>query len=398
MNTRRIALFGAVLGCLMLAGSIVQAADEPLATLVANLKSADEAVRLQAIDQIGDRGEKAAEAVAPLTELLQDGSAKVRAHAVWALGAIGAAAKPAVPALAELVKDPDETVRRQVVKAVMHIHPGPQVTIPLCIKLLQDPDPGVQARILNAISEAGPQAVPGLIEALKNEKAAYWACVVLRDMGPPAKDAVPALVEAIQSKDPEVRREAILALAAMEDAAVPAVEQDRRAAVLGDETRPHGRHLCAGADRPDSRRGRRHDPKERQGRRQGAERHEPLGLGPRPPGRQAVPRRGGRAVDRAAEGQRRIRPRGGGAGLGLAPPGPGDHVAVVGEGVSGCRRNDGPVCPGRLCGDGSPGRAPADRRLEAREDPRAGDLRLGADGPGRGPGHAGVGQAVGRQE
>ena len=177
--------------------------------------------------------------MAPLVELLKDGSATVRAHAVCALGQIGAPAKSAVPALAELVKDPDETVRRQVVQAVLHIHPGPQVTIPLCVKLLEDSDPGVQVRILNAISQAGPQAMPGLIVALKNEKAAYWACLVLRDMGPAAKDAVPALTEKLQDPLPEIRREAILALAAIGEAAAPAVPQI--AAALGDE------HTCAAA-------------------------------------------------------------------------------------------------------------------------------------------------------
>ena len=86
-----------------------------------------------------------------------------------------------------MLKDPDETVRRQAVRAVMHIHPGPQVTIPLCVKLLEDSDPGVRIRILNAIAEAGPKAVPALIEALKNEKAVYWACLVLREWGLPPR-------------------------------------------------------------------------------------------------------------------------------------------------------------------------------------------------------------------
>ncbi len=88
-------------------------------------------------------------------------------------------------------------------------------------------------RILNAIADAGPVAVPGLIKALKNEKATYWACVVLREIGPKAKDAVPALVETLRDPRPEVRREAILALAAMEVAAAPAAEQI--AAALSDE-------------------------------------------------------------------------------------------------------------------------------------------------------------------
>ena len=175
----------------MLARRVAQAAEESLATLLANLKSADESVRLQAIEQFRTR-EKAAEAVAPLMDLLKDGSAAVRAHAArrWARS-VPPRSRP-FPPWPNWLKDADETVRRQAVKAVMHIHPGPQVTIPLCVKLFQDPDPGVQIRIFNAISEVGPQAVPGLIAALKNDKAAYWACLVLRDMGPAAKDAVPA--------------------------------------------------------------------------------------------------------------------------------------------------------------------------------------------------------------
>jgi HEAT repeat protein len=168
-----------------------------------------------------------------LVELLKNESPAVRAHAACSLGEIGKPAKTAVPALVELLKDTDETVRRQVVKAVMRIRPGPAVTIPLCVRLLEDSDPGVRMRILNAISEAGVEAMPGLIGALGNEKAAYWACLVLRDIGPAAKDAVPALTEKLQDSRPEIRREAILTLAAMDAAAKPAVPQI--AAALSDQ-------------------------------------------------------------------------------------------------------------------------------------------------------------------
>ncbi len=179
------------------------------------------------------------------------------------MGEIGTPAKPAVPALVELAKDPDETVRRQVVKAVMKIRPGPQVMVPLCVKLLEDSDPGVRIRILHAIAEAGPKAVPGLIVALKNEKAAYWACLVLREIGPAAKDAVPALVDKLQDPRPEIRREAILALAAMGDAATAAVEPI--AATLGDEHARGGGNLRLGPHRPDPCGCRGRHPRERQG-------------------------------------------------------------------------------------------------------------------------------------
>ena len=97
--------------------------------------------------------------------------------------------------------------------------------IPIFIKLLKDPDPGVETRVLSAITEAGEAAVPGLIEALKNDEAAYWACVVLRQIGPAAKAAVPALAEKLKDSRPDIRIQAILALGAMGGAALPAVPQ-----------------------------------------------------------------------------------------------------------------------------------------------------------------------------
>jgi HEAT repeat protein len=223
MITKKAIFFSAFCGCLILSASLLRAEEESVNTLISRLRAGNESARLQVIDQLGADRAKASEAVEPLTDLLKDRSAKIRAHAAAALGEIGPAAKPAVAALAELLKDTDSTVRRQAVKAVMKIHPGPQVMVPLCVKLLEDPDPGVRVRVLNAIADAGPRAVPGLIKALKNDKVAYWACLVLREMGPAAKDAVPALTEKLNDPRPEIRREAILALAAMGDVAKPAV-------------------------------------------------------------------------------------------------------------------------------------------------------------------------------
>ena len=75
MNPSRMVLWGTVWGCLVLGGPIVRADDAAVKALVGKLTSADESVRLAAIDQLGARGAKAAEAVAPLTELLKDSSA-----------------------------------------------------------------------------------------------------------------------------------------------------------------------------------------------------------------------------------------------------------------------------------------------------------------------------------
>jgi HEAT repeat protein len=221
---QRMFVLGALCALLMYAAA-VQAAEPTTADQIAALKSPDAAAKVAAINQLGAKGAKAAEAVPALTQLLADPSAVVRGQAAHALGQIGEAAKVAAPELVKLVGDADPAVRRNVGDALRRIRPGPQVTVPLFAKLMSDSDPGVRLRAMNVLADAGEEAMPFLLAALKDEKAAYWACLVLRDIGPKAKGAVPALAELAGGPRPEVRREAILALAAIGEAAAPATPQ-----------------------------------------------------------------------------------------------------------------------------------------------------------------------------
>ena len=200
LTFRKHTLLLALTSLIMLAGTACQAFDFSVKELIGQLNSPDAAARLAAIDQLGAQGANAVGAVGPLTSLL---------------------------------KDDDPAIRRQAVKALIAIHPGPKVMIPLFIQLMKDPDPGVQMRVLNAVTEAGETAVPSLIEALKNDEVASWSCVVLRQIGPVAKAAVPALAEKLKDPRPDIRMQAILALGAMDNAALPAVPQI--AAALSDE-------------------------------------------------------------------------------------------------------------------------------------------------------------------
>jgi HEAT repeat protein len=167
--------------------------------------------------------------------MLKDKSPAVRAQAVEALGAIGPAAGDSVSALAEMFKDPDANVRGRVFRALHSIHPGPKKMIPICTKMLEDADPTLRVRILGAIADGGEEAVPGLIAALKNEKACFWALIILRDpsVAPVAKDAVPAIVETLKDKRVQIRREAVLTLGALGDAAKSALPE--LAKLLTDE-------------------------------------------------------------------------------------------------------------------------------------------------------------------
>ncbi len=195
-----------------------------VAELLKDLKSGDQQVRLRAIDLLGEGGEASLEVLQALSEQLRDDSPMVRAHAAHALGRFGPSARPAIEALAPLIVDPDARVRRMALRAWARIRPGPEVSIPLLAKVLEKADPAARTHALAILAEFGKPVVPALVKALENNKVAYWACLVLADIGPDAAEATPALTELIQTAvKPEVRREAALALGAIGPAAATAV-------------------------------------------------------------------------------------------------------------------------------------------------------------------------------
>ena len=121
-----------------------------------------------------------------------------------------------------LVGDPDAKVRREAVRALRAIRPGPKVALPLLVKLLKDPDPSVKLRAMEAMHELGEDAVGPLVECLGDANTAYWACLVVGELGPKAKAAVPALTKLLEHAAPDVRAEAILSLAAIGPDSEPA--------------------------------------------------------------------------------------------------------------------------------------------------------------------------------
>jgi len=211
-----------ILPAVLLAAAPVGAAEEDIGGLIQALAADQEPARLKAIDALGALGAKGAEAVEALTKALSSDSPAMRAHAARALGKIGQPARGSVEALVRLVGDPEATVRREAARAIAAIRPGPKVTLPLLVKLLKDPDPAVKVRAMEAIAEHGEEAVAGLVQALADEKSAYWACLVLCELGAKAEPAVPGLIKLLDHAAPDVRQEAVLALAAVGEGAAPA--------------------------------------------------------------------------------------------------------------------------------------------------------------------------------
>jgi len=223
---RLLIAMGVVWGVLVSAGAVTAAEPGP-ADLIQAIKSGDEKARCQAIDTLCTLCARAGEiegAVPALIEQLSDPSLLVRAHAANALGHIGPAAKEAAEPLAKLIFEKDPIVCREAIQAYRDINPGPEVSIPLFARLFEDAKPEIRIHVMDAMAEQGKAAVPAMVRALQNEKAAVWACMVLQEIGPDAAGAVPALCEVARKDDrPEVRREAALALAAIGPKAAAAV-------------------------------------------------------------------------------------------------------------------------------------------------------------------------------
>jgi HEAT repeat protein len=238
--------------------AIQSAAADPadVAKLTAGLGSATPAERYAAADGLADLGPAAQAAVAQLTTALGandaelrwraaralgvigdaaalpalrkaagDSQAIVRAQAIFALGRLRAADKPSLDVIVTQLADQDSNVRRASVRALAMIKADRKVTIPLVVKLLQDADPAVATRALNSIAEGGAEVISALTEALDHKEARYWACLALSELGPKAKDAVPALTKVLADERPEVRLQAAIALAEIGPEAKSAVPE-----------------------------------------------------------------------------------------------------------------------------------------------------------------------------
>jgi HEAT repeat protein len=199
-----------------------------LADLVACTTDPDVRVRWHAARAIGMIGEDALAEIPTLVKLLEDPDAVVATQAAAAIGAIRQDdGRPQIPeaddrlyaaAAEQLVKaaiHPDPRVRRAALRSVRRLTPSVQDLAPLFSRQLADADPSVVMPALHSLADMDEAAVPFLMEALKDPKSRYWACVALTDIGPEAAPAVEQLGQIASEGETTDRMQALLALAAI---------------------------------------------------------------------------------------------------------------------------------------------------------------------------------------
>lgn len=180
----------------------------------------DQDARLRVIELLGLIGSDARIAALPIRKLLTDSGTGVRIaaarsyHLIDPLGMQGV--DPAellnapqiaalVEPLAERLASPRSLVRSDAIKQVTRLG---MIALPALLKALDDPDAGVRMLVYQSISSIGPAAstaAPRLRTALSTLNAKNWreksgVASALGGIGPPAKDAIPELMELLKSR------------------------------------------------------------------------------------------------------------------------------------------------------------------------------------------------------
>jgi len=165
------------------------------------------------------------EGILPLIEMIRDADPRRQWEAIEAVADIGAPARDAAPELVAVLKDEGRPVymRMSAARALGRMVPPPDGAVHALAAALKSDDVSLCMIAAEALGELGPaakDAVPALISVSNDSAAAIEA---LGRIGPGAKDAIPALAEIVEGRNDEHSALATAALGRIGADAVPAL-------------------------------------------------------------------------------------------------------------------------------------------------------------------------------
>jgi HEAT repeat protein len=154
-------------------------------------------------------------AIPHLIEDLRSTDSTMRFEAASALCVMkGTPRKDAVPALADALHDDDHATRVAVLEALRSVGPDAASAAPDVQAAFGDENPDVRRTAVFALAAIqGADAVYVLTDALEDPRTCWSAADALGDFGPVARPAVPALLLLESSRNHVTRRTAATALA-----------------------------------------------------------------------------------------------------------------------------------------------------------------------------------------
>lgn len=197
---------------------------EPLAKALQHKKTL---VRAGAAKALATMYTSGAPAAPELVKALKDSELIVRFAAADALVVIGTdRSREAVPVLVEVIRDGNEEEKKHAVGLLAHIGPPAKAALPSLIALLKDERFPVRFEAALALTTIdageGAKAVSALIEGAKSDDnyKQQNAAKALAAIGPPAKEAVPALEKLFEAKYVHARYSAAEAVARIDPSKV----------------------------------------------------------------------------------------------------------------------------------------------------------------------------------
>src|SRR5947207_2410826 len=141
--------------------------------LIQTLGGKSAKIRANAASYIGHLGPAAASAAPALARTLKsDANPTVRSSAVIALGRIGPAAVAALPELKAALRLDDDYFRLEVIRALWTVGRESETTVPILMKILEDrnnPNRAGAAMVLGEMGPAAKAALPALAKVLREE-------------------------------------------------------------------------------------------------------------------------------------------------------------------------------------------------------------------------------------
>ncbi len=174
--------------------------------------------RQRAVTCLGDCGKTA---MSTLLILTKDPDRKVRTEAAAMLSFIDPKPGDVAPSLRKLLRDPDGFVRVQSALSLWQVARDADATVLVLVEALGCADARVQARAAEVLGDMGPaarEAVPALIKTVRKTESweaiqagvhssAVYALGAVRD-----ERAVPILIEVLEDDDPTIYGKAVYAL------------------------------------------------------------------------------------------------------------------------------------------------------------------------------------------
>ncbi|MHC4405315.1 MAG: M56 family metallopeptidase, partial [Planctomycetota bacterium] len=175
-----------------------------LTSLVQQLEDEDLWVRLRAVQAIGGRNPTDTEPVPALIKAMNDESGRVRVAAARALLRIGPVNEQVVLAFIRASRDNWKGVIQATDDFFHLVGSEHNDLVPELTEMLKDPKARVRICAVTALGNMGPKAksaVPALVDAMKDDETLCLAEDALEKMGPAAKAAVPGLTEILGGTD-----------------------------------------------------------------------------------------------------------------------------------------------------------------------------------------------------